>query len=365
MSIPFLNLKEINLRYQNELRQCFERVLDSGLYILGKEVSNFEEKFAKYCGAGYCVGVGNGMDALHLILRGYQIGKGDEVIVASNTYIANWLAVTYAGALPIPVEPVLDTYNINPQLIEEKITKRTKAIFVTHLYGQTADMNPIINLAKKYSLKVIEDAAQAHGAKYFSRKAGNLGDASAFSFYPGKNLGALGDGGGITTNDASLAERLLMLRNYGSNIKYVNELQGFNSRLDELQAAFLSLKLNTLDALNNERTKIAEFYLSELRNVNSIVLPNKLENFDHVWHLFVIRTQNRDQLIDLFNKNDLGYLIHYPIPPHLQNAYKDLHFVEGDFPIAEKIHREVFSLPLWPGMPPAHCEKIIKLLKSA
>lgn len=359
-TIPFLDLKNINLAQAPELIRAMQRVLDSGHYVLGHEVTAFEDEFARYCGSKFCIGVGNCLDGLHLILRAYDIGEGDEVIVPSNTYIASWLAVSYSGAKPIPVEPDLKTYNIDYRLIEEKITSRTKAIMVVHLYGQTVDIDPILKIAKRHNLKVIEDAAQAQGATYNGRKAGHLGDAAAFSFYPGKNLGALGDAGAITTDDPQVAERVRLLRNYGSKVKYHNEVKGYNSRLDELQAAFLREKLKTLDRQNHERSEIAEFYLKNLAKVESITLPVVLEGADPVWHLFVIRHQNRERLMQTLAARGVGTLIHYPIPPHLQPAYSEFGLKKGALPISECIHEEVLSLPIWPGMTQDKVETVVR-----
>lgn len=360
--IPFLDLKNINLASVDELTAAFNRVIQSGSYILGIEVRAFEEEFAAYCGVAHCVGVGNCLDGLHLILRAYGIGAGDEVIVPSNTYIATWLAVSYAGATPVPVEPVLDTYNIDPDLIEAKITSRTKAIMAVHLYGQTADMDRINAIAMRHGLKVIEDAAQSHGASYRGRLAGSLGDAAAFSFYPGKNLGALGDAGAVTTNDAELAEQIRLLRNYGSTVKYHNDIKGFNSRLDELQAAFLREKLKVLDAQNAQRCAVARQYLRALERVPGITLPVVPEWAQAVWHLFVIRHPRRDWLIEHLSARGIGSLIHYPIPPHLQPAYTDLGLQAGALPISEKIHQEVVSLPMWPGMTQLHVDAVVGAL---
>ena len=349
MSSPFLDLRAPHVELRAELREAFERVLDSGWYILGNEVKQFELEFAEYCEAGHCIGVGNGLEALHLILRAYGIGAGDEVIVPSNTYIATWLAASYAGATPIPVEPDERTYNIDPTQIEAAITPRTKAIIAVHLYGQPADMDAINTVAKKYQLKVIEDAAQAHGAFYKGRRVGTLGDAAGFSFYPGKNLGAIGDGGAVTTNDPLLADNIRVLCNYGSRIKYQNEVKGFNSRLDELQAAFLREKLKKLDEWNGRRKVIAAEYLSRLRD-GDIVLPHVPEWADPVWHLFVVRNTQRDQLQQRLGKLGIGTMIHYPTPPHLQGAYAELGFSKGSFPVAEQIHNEVLSLPIGPHL---------------
>jgi len=349
MNIPFLDLKSPHVDLREELRDAFERVLDSGWYIQGNELKLFEQEFANYCEAKYCIGVGNGLEALHLILRAYDIGAGDEVIVPSNTYIATWLAVSYAGATPIPVEPDERTYNINPSLIEAAITPRTKAIIAVHLYGQPADMDAINAIAKKHNLKVIEDAAQAHGARYKGRRVGALGDAAGFSFYPGKNLGAIGDGGAVTTNDAALAQRIRILGNYGSQVKYHNEVKGFNSRLDELQAALLRAKLPVLDEWNARRQAIATQYLSQL-DASALVLPYVPDWAEPVWHLFVVRSQQRDALQKQLGDAGIGTMIHYPIPPHLQPAYAELGYAPGAFPIAEAIHREVLSLPMGPHL---------------
>lgn len=349
MNVPFLDLKSPHEELRAELRQVFERVLDSGWYILGNEVKQFENEFATYCEAEHCIGVGNGLDALHLILRAYGIGEDDEVIVPSNTYIATWLAASYAGATPVPVEPDTRTYNIDPVRIEAAITPRTKAIIAVHLYGQPADMDPINAIAKKHGLKVIEDAAQAHGARYKGRRVGTLGDAAGFSFYPGKNLGAIGDGGAVTTNDAELAEKVRVLGNYGSRIKYHNEVKGFNSRLDELQAAFLREKLKVLDVWNEKRKLIAADYLNRLDGAK-LGLPHVPVWADPVWHLFVVRSVQRDVFQAHLTVQGVGTMIHYPIPPHLQPAYVELGIKQGSMPIAEAIHREVLSLPIFPHM---------------
>jgi len=338
-------------------------VLASGNLILGPEVEAFEAEFAAYCGTRHCVGVGNGLDALHLILRAWGIGAGDEVIVPSNTYIATWLAVTHAGATPVPVEPLAATCNLDAQRLAAAITPRTRAIIAVHLYGQPADMDAINAVARQHGLKVIEDAAQAHGARYHGRRAGNLGDAAAFSFYPGKNLGALGDGGAITTNDAQLADQLCAWRNYGSRSKYHNTFKGFNSRLDELQAALLRVKLAHLDAWNATREQLAQTYLAELAN-SALVLPVVPPWASPVWHLFVVRTDQRDALQQQLAQGGVGTLVHYPIPPHLQPAYADAGFQPGDFPIAEQLHREVLSLPLYPQLGPAAQQRVIAALMA-
>jgi dTDP-4-amino-4,6-dideoxygalactose transaminase len=349
MMIPFLNLKAPHEELRNEMHDALERVLRSGWYIQGEEVKNFEREFALYCQTKCCVGVGNGLDALHLILRGLDIGEGDEVIVPANTYIATWLAVSYSGAKPVPVEPDPLTYNINPKLIEAAITSKTRAIIAVHLYGQPADMDEINLVARKYNLKVVEDAAQAHGAKYKGRSVGSLGDAAGFSFYPGKNLGAIGDGGAVTTDNEALAERIRMLGNYGSKVKYYNEIKGFNSRLDELQAAFLRVKLTVVDEWNSRRRTIANMYLSQL-DTDTVDLPYVPDWAEPVWHLFVVRSNQRENLQRLLTETGIGTMIHYPIPPHLQSAYADLGYAKGDFPLAETIHREVLSLPMGPHL---------------
>jgi len=328
---------------KGELDNAYSRVMNSGIYITGPEVSNFEKEFARYCGSKYCVGVGNGLDALHLALRALGIGKGDEVIVPSNTYIATWIAVSITGAVPVPVEPLENTYNIDPGLIKRAITHKTKAILPVHLYGQPADMDSILDIAERHDLKVIDDAAQAHGATYKGRRVGSLADITCFSFYPTKNLGAIGDGGAITTNDITLAEDIRMLRNYGESKKYLNKIIGYNSRLDELQAAFLRVKLKHLDEMIRKKKSIAERYLDEISN-SSIVLPYYMEGVVHAWHQFAIRSNARDNLRLYFHQEGIETLIHYPIPPHLQESYR--HVLSMPFPIAEKIAKEILSLPI-------------------
>lgn len=345
--IPFLDVKEINNQYRNEMDEAIDRVVSSGLYILGQEVKAFEEEFASYCKVKHCIGVGNGLEALTLIICAYGIGEGDEIIVPSNTYIASILAISQNGAIPVLVEPNIKTYNIDPILLEEKITPRTKAILAVHLYGQSANMDAINEIAKKYKLKVIEDAAQAHGATFNGKKTGTLGDAAGFSFYPGKNLGALGDGGAITTNDDNIAEKLRALRNYGSLVKYEHIYKGLNSRLDEIQAAALRVKLKYLDKDNSKRHQIAEYYRNFINN-SKIGLPivEKSEQLSHVWHLFVIRTKERDSLQKHLLNNNIQTLIHYPIPPHKQLAYNEWN--QKSYPITEQIHSQVLSLPISP-----------------
>ena len=362
-TIPFLDLKSPYLELKEELDAAYQRVMTSGWYILGAEVEAFESEFAAYCGSKHCIGVGNGLDALHLILRGMDIGPGDEVIVPSNTYIATWLAVSYAGATPVPVEPDGKTYNIDPALIEAAITPRTKAILVVHLYGQSADMDPINKLAEEHGLKVIEDSAQAHGARYKGRRTGSLGHAAGFSFYPGKNLGALGDGGAVTTNDDKLAERVRGLRNYGSKVKYHNEEMGYNSRLDELQAALLRVKLKYLDEWNARRAKLAAVYREELSG-SGLIEPFVPVWADPAWHLYVVRTCRRDQLQGFLQAHGVGTMIHYPIPPHLQNAYHELGFGSGDFPLSECMAHEFLSLPMGPHLAEESIDIISSLIRT-
>lgn len=361
--IPFLDMKSPYAELQSELDAAWQRVMRSGWYILGQEVEAFEQEFARYVGAKHCVGMGNGLEALHLILRAYDIGPGDEVIVPSNTYIATWLAVSYAGASLVPVEPVEGTYNLAPARLEAAITPRAKAILVVHLYGQTADMDGINAVAQKHGLKVIEDAAQAHGARHKGKMAGNLGDAAGWSFYPGKNLGALGDAGAVTTNDAALADRLRTLRNYGSKVKYFNLEKGFNSRLDELQAALLRVKLPHLDEWNARRARIAALYLDSLRDTG-LVLPLVPQGMQPCWHLFVARSKKREALQAHLKAQGIGTMIHYPVPPHLQEAYRELNLPSGSFPLSEAIHREVLSLPIGPHLSMEDAAQVVEAVKS-
>lgn len=351
MKIPFLDLQAATAELGDELKIAIDRVLTSGTYILGEEVEAFEVEFAAYTGAAYAVGISNGLDALHLALRALGIGPGDEVIVPSNTFIATWLAVSYAGALPVPVEPHEHTYNIDPARIEAAITPRTKVILPVHLYGQPCDLDPILAIARAHNLYVLEDCAQAHGARYKGQRIGAHGDICAWSFYPGKNLGALGDAGAITTNNAALANQVRMLRNYGSTIKYVHEVLGYNCRLDPLQAAILRVKLQHLDHWNQRRREIAASYIEQFANASQITLPFVPEWADPCWHLFVIRHPHRDALQAHLAQAGIGTLIHYPIPPHLQQAYRHLGYNLGTFPIAETLAREVLSLPIGPHCP--------------
>jgi dTDP-4-amino-4,6-dideoxygalactose transaminase len=363
--IPFLDLKSINLRQANEFHKALDGVLDSGWLVLGKQTAAFEQEFATYCDTQHCVGVANGLEALHLVLLAWGIGAGDEVIVPSNTYIATWLAVSQVGATPVPVEPDLETFNIDPELIEAAITPRTRAIIAVHLYGQTASMEKIMSIADQHGLKVLEDGAQAHGASLNKRRVGSLGHAAAFSFYPGKNLGALGDAGAVTTNDTGLADKIRVLRNYGSQIKYQNEIKGYNSRLDELQSAFLRVKLPLLDRDNAHRGKIAAAYTEGLKDLDGLTVPIACDGHDHVWHLYVVRHANREKLQIRLAELGVGTMIHYPIPPHLQPAYKDLGIESGALAISEKIHREVLSLPVGPTMSQKEVSTVIKAVQQA
>jgi dTDP-4-amino-4,6-dideoxygalactose transaminase len=347
MKIPFLDLKQINAPYQKNLKEIAEKVIDSGWYILGQEVIEFEKRFADYCHSKYALGVANGLDALTLIIRAYKemgiLKEGDEIIVPANTYIATILAITENRLVPVLVEPDIRTYNIDPAKIETAITSKTKAILAVHLYGQSADMLAIEKIARNYNLKVIEDGAQAHGARHHGKRVGSLGDAAGFSFYPGKNLGALGDGGAVTTDDPNLYETILALRNYGSHKKYHNRYRGCNSRLDEIQAAFLSVKLPHLDRVNARRREIAEYYLKEIDNAK-ITLPYIAPENQSVWHLFVIRVKEREALQRYLQKEGIVTMIHYPIAPHHQEAYASFNHLS--FPITEQIHQEVVSIPL-------------------
>ena len=381
MKVPFLELKPTYLELKDEFDAAYHRVMDSGWYLLGLELEAFESEFAQYCGVKHCLGVGNGLDAIHLILRGYDIGPGDEVIVPSHTFIATWLGVTFAGATPVPVEPDPRTYNLDPALVEAAITPRTKAILPVHLYGQTADMDPILEIARRHKLKVVEDAAQAQGARYKGRRTGSLGDAAVFSFYPGKNLGAFSDAGAVTTDDAELADRVKTLRNYGSKIKYQHEEAGLNSRMDELQAAFLRVKLRHLDEWNARRSKIAEIYLHQLSDLNAQLfsvsgfqlLPTVPSWASPVWHLFVIRHPQRDALQQKLTEAGIGTLIHYPVPPHRSGAYSSemLKYRNTEtlkhccLPIAEQLANTVLSLPIGPHLNAEQAGDVIAGFKSA
>ena len=354
--IQFLDLKAGYLELKEELDEAASRVLDSGRYILGDEVEAFEAEWAAHCGVRHCVGVGNGLEALHLVLRAWGVGEGDEVIVPSNTYIATWLAVSMAGATPVPVEPDPATYNIDHTRIEAAITPRTRAILPVHLYGQPADMDPIMEIAGCYGLRVLEDAAQAHGAGYRGRRCGSLGHAAGWSFYPGKNLGAFGDAGAVTTDDSDLADRVRVVRNYGSRLKYHNEVRGYNSRLDPLQAAFLRVKLSHLEEWNQRRNGIAQLYMRELVGLPGLTLPQVPDWAEPCWHLFVARHPLRDQVRHVLEHAGIGTLIHYPVPPHLSQAYADSGYAAGSFPLAEHLAAEVFSIPIGPHLSEAGAE---------
>ena len=362
MKVPFLDLKASYLELRSEIDTAIQRVLESGWYILGEEVDTFEQEYASYCEAKYCVGLANGLDALHLALLALGVGPGDEVIVPSNTYIATWLAVSQCGATPVPVEPNEATYNIAPTRIEAAITPRTKVILPVHLYGQPADMDPILTIGRKHGLRVLEDGAQAHGARYKGKKVGAHSDVVAWSFYPGKNLGAYGDGGAITTDNPEIADRIRVLRNYGSRVKYVNEVRGFNSRLDALQAAVLRVKLQHLDRWNNARRAIAVSYLTGLADIG-VTLPVVPDWAEPVWHLFVLRSTNRNELQQKLHGAGIGTMIHYPIPPHLSGAYKDLKFADQNCAIAEVLSNEILSIPISPYLQASDVADIIGFLK--
>ncbi len=364
MNIPYLSFAKINSDVKAELTPAFEKFIDSNWYVLGNSVSAFEEEYASFSGTKYCVGVANGLDALILGLRTLNIGRGDEVIVPSNTYIASWLAVSYVGATPVPVEPRPGTYNINPELIPEKISSRTRAIMPVHLYGQCCEMTDIMKIAEQNRLYVIEDNAQAQGATYNGITTGSFGHINGTSFYPGKNLGAYGDAGAVTTNDEQLAQRVKTLRNYGSQKKYYNDEKGFNSRLDELQASFLTIKLKYLDSWNKERQALAAIYNTLLEGVGDIVLPQLAGNASSVYHIYVIRTSQRDKLQDFLSQRGIGTLIHYPVPPHMQKAYSDLDYKKGSLPLAEEIAATCLSLPLYPGLERSSIEIIADAVKE-
>jgi dTDP-4-amino-4,6-dideoxygalactose transaminase len=362
VKVPFLDLAAPYRELQADLDAAYQRVMNSGWYILGGEVAAFEAEFATYCEAKYCIGVGNGLEALHLILQAMEIGVGAEVIVPANTYIASWLAISQVGATPVPVEPDRQTYNIDPQAIEAAITPRTKAIMAVHLYGQPADMDEIVSIAQRYGLQVIEDAAQSHGARYKQRRVGSLGNAAGFSFYPSKNLGAIGDAGAIVTDDAALADRLRLLRNYGSRVKYEHEIPGYNSRLDELQAAFLRVKLARLDAWNARRAEVARQYCQHLAARHELILPTVPSWADPVWHLFVVRHPNRYNLEQHLRKHHIETLIHYPTPPHLSAAYRSECDRFASLPITELLSQQIISLPIGPHLNDSQLAAVIKTL---
>lgn len=361
--VTFLDIRKSYLELKNEIDHAIMHVLNSGWYIFGSEVESFEKEYALFCESEHAIGVGNGLDALRLALLAMGVGPGDEVIVPSNTYIATWLAVSQCGATPVAVEPIADTYNIDTEKIEVAITPRTKVILPVHLYGQPADLDPILAIARKNHLLVLEDAAQSHGAYYKGKRIGSHGDAVAWSFYPGKNLGAFGDGGAVTTNNKEIADRIRVLGNYGSRLKYVHDKQGINSRLDTLQAAILRVKLKYLDEWNDRRKSIAATYLEALRD-KGLTLPSVPTWADPVWHLFVVRSKDRMNLKQRLEKNNIGTLIHYPIPPHLQQAYTSLGYASGDFPIAELLASEVLSLPIGPQMSTGEVKLVIDAIKG-
>lgn len=365
--IKFLDLQKINSQYEAELKKVASEVIDSGWYLLGNRVNDFEKNLVSYQEDGFAIAVANGLDALRLILRGYielgYMNEGDEIIVPANTYIASLLAITDNRLQPVLVEPDSKTYNLDLNLIESKITSKTKAIMVVHLYGKVCWSDNLKQLAEKYNLKIIEDNAQAIGARWNGIRSGNLGDAAGFSFYPGKNLGALGDSGAVTTKDENLAKIIRALANYGSAQKYVNQYQGLNSRMDEIQAAFLSVKLKYIDEENHRRQEIANYYLANIKN-EKIVLPQFDKNEEHVWHLFVISVENRADVQSYLSDNGVQSLIHYPIPPHLQEAYSSLDYKVGDFPITENMAKTCLSLPLWPGMTEEDLNTIVQLLNN-
>ncbi|RNI32193.1 DegT/DnrJ/EryC1/StrS family aminotransferase [Hanamia caeni] len=350
MKIPFLSFEYVNSRLKQEMLEAFENFFDSQWYILGDRVSEFESLYAKFSKTAYAVGVSNGLDALHLSLKALGIGQGDEVIIPSNTYIATALAVSYSGATPVFVEPDVRTYNIDPLKITHAITKKTKAIIPVHLYGQACNMDAITKIANDNTLYVVEDNAQAHGSFWDKKITGSWGDINATSFYPGKNLGALGDAGAITTNDQSLATIVKQLRNYGSEKKYYNDKIGFNMRLDEVQASFLAVKLKYLDEFTVLRKEVAKTYDTLLKGTGDLILPYTDEKASHVFHIYLVRTKKRNELQQYLLEHNIGTLIHYPIPPHLQKAYANLGFTKGDFPIAEELAATSLSLPLWPGI---------------
>jgi len=369
MTVAFSDFNSPYQELKDELDSAYARFIASGWYILGQEVEKFEEEYANYCGVKYCVGVANGLDAMQLVLKAWGIGPGDEVIVPSNTYIATWLAVSNIGAIPVPVEPELSTYNMDPSLVEAAITQRTKAILPVHLYGHSADMDPIMQLANLRGLLVLEDSAQAHGAFYKGNRVGSLGHAAGHSFYPTKNLGAFGDAGAITTNDKNLADKVRMLRNYGSTKRYFNEIQGENSRLDELQAAFLRVKLRHLDDWNARRRKVAEIYLNRFKLYSAIFTSPKVGNEkDHVWHLFVLRHPHRETFQSKLMSLGISTLIHYPIPPHLSEAYKELAVNDSRFkylPLATQLANTVLSIPIGPHLSPQQVDQVISAVESA
>jgi dTDP-3-amino-3,4,6-trideoxy-alpha-D-glucose transaminase len=364
MKIPFLDLHAAYAEMRPEIDAAYRRVMEAGWYILGAEVEAFEREFAAYCGVRYCIGVGNGLDALHLILRAAGIGPGDEVIVPANTFIATWLAVSYAGAAVVPVEPDASSYNLTAERAAAAVTSRTRAIMPVHLYGTPAAMEPLQRLAARHGLLLIEDAAQAHGAYCRGKRAGSLAHAAGFSFYPGKNLGAFGDGGAVTTDDDDLARKIRALRNYGSQVKYQNEVQGYNSRLDPIQAAFLRAKLTVLDSWNQRRKAAAQRYCDSLAGLPGLTLPETPPEIEPVWHLFVIRHPRRDALQCALTEEGIGTVIHYPVPPHLSGAYRSPKWSVGNFPFTEELAGTCLSLPIGPHLSPDQQERIITAVRS-
>lgn len=364
MKIPFVSFGAANAEIKKEILSSFEQFFDSSWYILGEQVKKFEKEYAAFNQVSHCIGISNGLDALHIALKTLDIGQGDEVIVPSNTYIASLLAVSYTGATPILVEPNIHTYNMSPANVEAAITPKTKAIMTVHLYGQACEMEKIMHIAKQHNLFVIEDNAQAQGATFNGKLTGSWGHINGTSFYPGKNLGALGDAGACTTDDEALAKKAFVLRNYGSEIKYYNEVIGYNMRLDECQAGFLSVKLPHLNRWTAQRQQIAQWYNEALKDINEIVLPSIAEGATHVFHVYMIRTKQRDALQKHLAEKGVGTLIHYPVPPHLQQAYSFLGFKKGDFPLAEEIASTCLSLPMWPGLKEEQVKEIATIIRD-
>lgn len=364
MSVPFLSFTHMNQQVKAETLKAFETFIDAQWYVSGKEVENFEKNYAEFCHTKYCAGLSNGLDALHIALRSLGVGPGHEVIVPSNTYIATLIAVTNVGAIPVLVEPNAKSYNLDPKNIEAKITNKTKAIIPVHLYGQACQMDEITAIALKHNLFVIEDNAQAHGAFYNGKITGSMGHINATSFYPGKNLGAFGEAGAVTTNDENLAEAAKMIRNYGSKKKYYNEVIGYNMRMDECQGAFLAIKLKYLNEWTALRQQIAANYDKALAGVGDLILPHTVQNATHVYHQYIIRTKKRDALQEFLSKNGIGTLIHYPVPPHMQKAYAHLNISKGSLPIAEELSETMLSIPIYPGITEANLQEVADTIKA-
>ena len=364
MTVAFLDLSGAYEELAQELDEAYNRVARSASYILGPECAAFEQEFAKYCESDHCVGVSSGLDALRLLLSAHGIGEGDEVIVPGNTFIATWLSISYCGATPVPIEPIESTFNIDPELVETAINARTRAIVAVHLYGQPADMDALASIARRHDLLLLEDAAQAHGARYKGRRAGSLGDGSAFSFYPGKNLGAMGDGGAVVTNDPDIADQVRLLRNYGSRVKYQNEVKGMNARLDELQAALLRVKLRCLDEWNGRRRTIAKLYADELGAIDDLALPAVPEWAEPVWHLFVVRHPDRQSLQRRLEAAGISTLIHYPVPPHLSEAYSEMKYDAKALPRTGALAREVLSLPMGPHLTHEQAREVVRAVSA-